>query len=95
VIRFRPLAAREFTDDVRYYDEQREGRGQRFAAEVGALLERIAEAPRSFPLLLEPDVRSAKVLRFPYRIVFIEIGDDIDVLAVAHAKRRPMYWRRR
>jgi hypothetical protein len=39
-------------------------------------------------------VRSAKVPRFPSRIVFIEIGDDIDVLAVAHAKRRPMYWRR-
>ena len=95
MIRFRPLAARELTEDVRYYDAQRPGRGQRFAAEVGALLDRIAEAPLSFPLLFEPDVRSAKVQRFPYRVVFLEVGADIDVLAVAHAKRRPEYWRGR
>lgn len=95
MIRFRPLAAREFTEDIRYYDAQRPGRGQRFAAEVGALLDRIVQAPLSFPLFIEPDVRSAKVPRFPYRVVFLAVGTDIDVLAVAHAKRRPTYWRER
>ncbi|HEX7600503.1 MAG TPA: type II toxin-antitoxin system RelE/ParE family toxin [Polyangiaceae bacterium] len=95
MIRFRPLAARELTEDVRYYEAQRPGRGGRFAAEVSALLDRIAEAPLSFPVLIEPDVRSAKVPCFPYRVVFLEVGPDIDVLAVAHAKRRPKYWRGR
>lgn len=46
-------------------------------------------------MLFEPDIRSAKVERFPYRIVYIVVGEDVDVLAVAHAKRRPAYWRRR
>jgi toxin ParE1/3/4 len=46
-------------------------------------------------MLYEPDIRSAKVERFPYRIVYVVIGYDIDVIAVAHAKRRPAYWRRR
>jgi len=41
------------------------------------------------------DIRSAKVDRFPYRIVYLVIGEDVDVVAVAHAKRRPAYWRRR
>jgi len=55
----------------------------------------IAEHPERFPLLQEPDIRSAKVKRFPYRVVYVVVGEDVDVIAVAHAKRRPTYWRRR
>jgi toxin ParE1/3/4 len=95
VIRFRPAAARELAADVRWYDKQYTGRGQRFAAAVERVLLRAAESPHAFPLLLEPDIRSAKVERFPYRVVYLVVGHDIDVLAVAHARRRPSYWRRR
>jgi len=28
-------------------------------------------------------------------IVFVEVGDEIRVLAVMHAKRRPGYWMKR
>jgi hypothetical protein len=59
------------------------------------VLGRIAEAPQRFPLLFEPDIRSAKVARFPYRVIYIVLGSDVEVIAVAHAKRRPRYWRRR
>ncbi|MCW5833930.1 MAG: type II toxin-antitoxin system RelE/ParE family toxin [Labilithrix sp.] len=95
MIRFRPAAARELADEIRYYDKHYEGRGQRFAEAVERTLLRISELPTLVPLLYEPDIRSAKVNRFPYRVVFIVVGGDIDVLAVAHAKRRPGYWRRR
>lgn len=81
MILFRPEAARELAADVRYYDEHYAGRGQRFTAAVERTLELIAEWPIAFPVLYEPDIRSAKVARFPYR--------------VAHAKRRPGYWRDR
>ena len=93
MIRFRPAAARELATDVRFYRRQYPGRGERFAEAVDQTLKRIAEAPLSFPLLQEPDVRSAKVLRFPYRVVHVVIDEDVDVLAVAHAKRRPRYWK--
>jgi plasmid stabilization system protein ParE len=95
VIRFRPAAAREFLADVRHYDKQYPRRGQRFAEAVERTLVRIAESPLLFPLLYEPDIRSAKVDRFPYRAVYLIARDDVDVIAVAHAKRRPAYWRRR
>jgi hypothetical protein len=49
----------------------------------------ITEFPLAFPVLYEPDIRSAKVARFPYRVVYVLIGSNIDVVAVAHAKRRP------
>jgi hypothetical protein len=55
----------------------------------------ITEFPLAFPVLYEPDIRSAKVARFPYRVVYVLIGSNIDVVAVAHAKRRPAYWRDR
>ena len=95
MIRFRPAAAREFAADFRHYEKDYPGRGIRFVAAVDAALARISAAPSRFPLLYEPDIRSAKVKRFPYRVVYVLVGDDVDVIAVAHAKRRPTYWRRR
>lgn len=95
MIIFRPEAARELAADVRYYDERYSGRGQRFAAAVERTLALINEFPFAFPALYEPDIRSAKVARFPYRVVYVVVGSNIDVIAVAHAKRRPAYWRAR
>jgi toxin ParE1/3/4 len=95
VIIFRPEAARELAADVQYYDERYAGRGQRFAAAVERTLALINEFPLAFPALYQPDIRSAKVARFPYRVVYVVVGSNIDVLAVAHAKRRPAYWRAR
>jgi len=95
VIRFRSAAARELVADYRRYERDHPGRGKRFVAAVDVTLARIAEARYRFPLLLAPDVRSAKVMRFPYRVVYVVVDDRIDVIAVAHAKRRPGIWRRR
>ncbi|MBL8849248.1 MAG: type II toxin-antitoxin system RelE/ParE family toxin, partial [Planctomycetaceae bacterium] len=33
--------------------------------------------------------------RFPYVIVYCDLEDRIEVIAVQHAKRRPGYWRSR
>jgi len=95
VIRFRRAAANELVADVRYYNRRVPGRGTRFLKAVEAALVRVSDAPLRPPILLPPDIRSAKVERYPYRVVYLVVDEDIDVLAVAHAKRRPMYWRRR
>ena len=95
MILFRSEAAHELATDVRYYDDKYAGRGQRFAGAVDRTLALITEIPLAFPILYEPDIRSAKVTRFPYRIVYVVIDANIDVLVVAHSKRRPGYWRDR
>jgi hypothetical protein len=89
VIRFRPAAAREFAADFRYYEKDHPGRGVRFIAAVDVALRQVDAAPLRFAILYERDIR------FPYRVVYLVVDDAIDVLAVAHAKRRPGYWRRR
>jgi toxin ParE1/3/4 len=95
VIRFRPAAASELVADFRHYEKHYPGRGRRFVDAVDVALEQVEESPNRFPLLFEPDIRSAKVKRFPYRVVFVVVDGVIDVVAIAHAKRRPAYWRRR
>ena len=56
----------------------------------------VDERPRSFPRLQDVDatleIRRALLARFPYALVFLVREDEVRVLAVAHAKRRPGYW---
>lgn len=40
-------------------------------------------------------VRSCVLRPFPYAIVYLELPDEILILAIAHAKREPGYWQRR
>jgi hypothetical protein len=40
-------------------------------------------------------IRKATIQRFPYVIAFEKHEQHVLVLAVAHAKRRPLYWLRR
>jgi hypothetical protein len=37
-------------------------------------------------------IRKATIHRFPYLIAFESHEQHVLVLAVAHAKRRPLYW---
>lgn len=94
-IRFRRAATRELGSDIRYYNNQSPRRGQTLAHAVERTLIRIAESPRLYPLLYKPDIRSAKVERFLCHVVYVLRGDDVEVLAVAHANHLPPPWRRR
>ena len=45
--------------------------------------------------LLEKPVRRVRVSGFPYRIVYEELDDCVQVLAVMHDSREPDYWKSR
>jgi hypothetical protein len=40
-------------------------------------------------------VRRAPVKRFPYHVIYLDLKATIRVLAVAHDRRRPVYWKSR
>jgi len=66
-----------------------------FLAEIQQAIASIAEAPRRWPIL-EGDCRKFSLFRFPYLIVYREkTADLIQVVAVAHGRRKPGYWRDR
>jgi len=80
-----------------WYDERRPGFGDEFIVEVSAALERVGDAPESYPVWPGtrpegPLIRKARVQRFPYVVAFELHEQHVLVLAVAHAKRRPLYW---
>lgn len=81
-----------------WYEAQRVGLGHDFLDMVDHALRRIELAPRpgsSVPGIPDHDIRRVPVRRFPFHIVYVELPDRIQVLAVAHQRRRPGYWNSR
>lgn len=92
--RYHEKAEAELDEAAAWYDEQREGLGGEFIAAVDARIHQIVEAPKRWPLVAGS--RRALITRFPYVIVYRQLDDGmIQIVAVAHERRRPGYWRRR
>lgn len=92
---FHRLAAREYRLARDWYTSRSAGVGKRFTTAVGDAIVRIEQSPESLADLIGP-YRWARVRGFPYLLVFREQSPEwILVVAVAHARRRPGYWRRR
>ena len=92
-----PEAQAELRSAALWYDERRPGLGDEFIAEVSAALDRIGNGPESYSAwprtrAAGPLIRKATIQRFPYVIAFEKHEQHALVLAVAHAKRRPLYW---
>jgi len=67
---------------------------ERFLIEVELALDLVRETPERWPLF-RVGMRRYVMPAFPYSIVYRVTPDAIDIYAVAHAKRRILYWRRR
>ncbi|MBI2900313.1 MAG: type II toxin-antitoxin system RelE/ParE family toxin [Planctomycetes bacterium] len=65
-----------------------------FVQEIDTAVHKIQEAPQRWPEYLH-GTRHYLLRRFPFSIVYRVSGEMIQVLAVAHGKRRPGYWRAR
>jgi plasmid stabilization system protein ParE len=66
-----------------------------FLREIERALDRIQQNPKQGTIYKNTGHRRLVVRRFPCNIFFIELPDRIRVTAIAHAKRRPGYWRKR
>ena len=67
---------------------------ERFLIEVGLALDLVREAPERWPLFRH-GMRRYVLPAFPYTIVYRVTSDTVDIYAVAHTKRRILYWRKR
>lgn len=85
--------------DVDWYDDGEVGVGARLEVAVRAAIDAAVDSPESWAVWpgwdRPPVVRSKGVSDFPYRVVYFVQGDLLMIVAVAHAKRRPGYWRER
>ncbi|MCI1746887.1 MAG: type II toxin-antitoxin system RelE/ParE family toxin [Acidipropionibacterium sp.] len=94
-----PAARAELVDAIGWYEERQSGLGERLNAE---LMEHVAfarEWPDAAPFYRNRQrhllLRRRSVEGFPYGIVYLVRDNEVIVVAYAHEKRRPGYWRSR
>ena len=93
-IDYLPGARRDFDESFDWYAARSTRAAQRFVAAVDAALTSLANDPMRFA---SSDCvhHECPVNEFPFRIVYRVVDDGVLIVAVAHAKRRPGYWRDR
>ena len=92
---FEPAAREELVESVRWYlNEAGAVHATAFEVEVRRVIELLLRLPK----LGAPgvrDIRSVPLRRYPYSIHYRLERELIRIIAIAHHRRRPGYWRRR
>ena len=88
-------AESELRAHVAYYEGKSPGLGLDLEARVRRAVQEIRGRPAGFPFHHAPPIRKRHLKRFPFTIYYVELPDALWILAVAHNRQRPDYWRRR
>lgn len=93
-IEFHPAAVDEARAACEWYAERNPRIADTFLVELDAAMDAIAADPERFP---EYAVGTRRYLlrRFPYLVVYRTFEATIQIVAVAHGRRRPGYWQGR
>jgi plasmid stabilization system protein ParE len=89
----------ELVEAAEYYASDNPAVAWRFVRAVVAAIEAVHAAPHEWPLA--PDVperlgvHRRRVEGFPHSIVYAFNDTEVRILAIAHGKREPGYWRSR
>lgn len=90
-VEFHPEAQAELRADARFYEERQAGLGDEFLDAVDWVIRFVKERPAA-GRSVGAGIRRALTRRFRYAVIYREVGDRLEVLAVAHLRRRPGYW---
>src|SRR5829696_7440107 len=88
------VAELELVEAGEFYDSRGKGLGKAFLDAIHEAAERVRKHPQWWSLVEQP-IRSCRVRRFPYRLLYVEEPDRIVIVAVMHASRHPDYWKDR
>lgn len=90
----RKEAREEFDQAADWYEEQRDGLGVEFTAEINLTLASIADDPDLHPPVYH-DIRRVMAGRFPYAVLYRVEIDQILVVSIFQARRDPAVWQSR
>ena len=93
-VTFHPDAEAEIQEAARYYEDRSPGLGADLLGEVERALGLISRDPEACQRV-GGRARRRSLWRFPYSLIYGVYPDRIRVVAFAHQKRRPFYWRKR
>jgi plasmid stabilization system protein ParE len=93
-VEFHPEATAELSNSSDWYANHSSTAAQNFLVAVDVAVTSIISDPFRFAKI-DDQHRSCSVSRFPFQVVFRHVDSLVEVIAIAHAKRRPDYWRGR
>ncbi len=93
-IEFHPEALAEADAAVLWYKARSPAAAEAFLAEIDSTLSLLENTPLVWGEF-RPGLRRAMLKRFPFAIVYRVNENRVQVVAVAHGRRRPGYWRLR
>jgi plasmid stabilization system protein ParE len=86
-----PAALDEAREAFRWYAKRSLRAADAFMAELDAAVAAIQRDPERFGPFMH-GCRKWLLKRYPYLIVYRELVEKIQIVAVAHGRRRPGYW---
>jgi len=93
-LQFHPEAELELLEAGFRYELEVPGLGERFGAEVHRVIDLLLEHP-NIGREVVGGRRKFSLHRFPFTLIYARSPEKLYVLAVAHDRRRPGYWRSR
>jgi toxin ParE1/3/4 len=92
---FHPEAKFDRFEAAAHYKQQRSDLAITYADAFDETMSRITAYPDRYKVELQPNIRKLSLDKFPYNIIYRQVQNQIEVLAVAHQSRRPNYWHNR
>jgi plasmid stabilization system protein ParE len=90
-VEFQDEALLDYRASVKWYLERSPSAAYRFAQEIERAIASIAEDPQRWPVGFG-GARRFILPHFPFAVIYREFPSTIQVVAIAHGKRRPGYW---
>ena len=89
---FHPEATIDLNESAEWYAERSPGAARDFVVAVDVAISSIVSDSHRF-IYMDNRHQACSVIAFPFQIVYRKHDQGVVVVAVAHAKRRPRYWR--
>ena len=93
-VRFHPAAAQEVAAAYDWYAARNPAAANGFRDELRHAVEAVDDNPATWPRYGRR-ARRYVFPRFPFSLIYVQREVEIEIIAVAHGKRRPGYWRSR
>jgi len=94
ILIYHPDAEKELIEAAQYYERRIPTLGFQFLNEADRAVSLIMATPQRWSII-EEDVRSYLMPRFPYALYYRHFSDRVHILAFKHHSRHPGYWRYR
>ena len=92
--RFLPEAEDEMNEAADFYDSRAYGLGTEFLDDVQRAVDLIRDYPE-IGLQFTDDLRRVSIQRFPFSVIYAIRPTELMIVAIAHQRRRPGYWKER